>query len=246
MNRLKHKLKSQNGASMLIALLFFLLCSMIGSSILMASVSNAGKSNSNEEQHQIYLALSSAVKLVCDDIENATYTGNYTYTETPVWGENENKEPVILYTQRDFTQNTGEFTGNLSSILISDLDAILSKKLAVDLAYIEEITDGYQGQLNLKPTTISKHTLTIQPDTDTYLDDMNINVELEIKETYAIYLTATYEGETPADNYTVYAELTPTQSAITVTSPNQGNNIKTNSMDWKLGWITTEDEEATT
>ena len=76
---LQRKLQSQRGASLLLALLLLLICSMVGASILMAAASNAGKHRSNLEEHQTYLALSSAVSLLCDELNAAQYTGQYRY-----------------------------------------------------------------------------------------------------------------------------------------------------------------------
>ena len=64
MERLREKLKSQCGASILLALLFLLLCMMVAASVLMAAASNAGKLCSNQEEHQKYLTVSSALWLV--------------------------------------------------------------------------------------------------------------------------------------------------------------------------------------
>ena len=47
MKTLREKLHSQSGASILLALLFLLVCMMTAASILMAAVSNAGKLRSN-------------------------------------------------------------------------------------------------------------------------------------------------------------------------------------------------------
>ena len=44
---ISQKLHSQRGASLLLALLFLLLCSMVAASILMAAAANAGKYRSN-------------------------------------------------------------------------------------------------------------------------------------------------------------------------------------------------------
>ena len=60
-----------SGASILLALLFFLVCAMVGASVLMAAASNAGKSRSSREEQQKYLTLSSAMQLVCDESSTA-------------------------------------------------------------------------------------------------------------------------------------------------------------------------------
>lgn len=81
MRELRKKLHSQSGASILLALLFLLACMMVGGSVLAAAVSNAGKLRSNYEEQQRYLALSSALRLVAGELEQAHYYGWYTVNE---------------------------------------------------------------------------------------------------------------------------------------------------------------------
>ena len=77
LNRCKKKLNSRRGASFLLALLFFLVCGLVASSVLMAASSNAGRSRSSREEHQTYLTISSAVRLLCDELNAAEYRGRY-------------------------------------------------------------------------------------------------------------------------------------------------------------------------
>lgn len=79
MEALKRKWKSSRGASILLALLFLLLCVMVGASVIMAAASNGGKIRSNQAEQQRYLALSSALRLVCDELESMEYVGRYKY-----------------------------------------------------------------------------------------------------------------------------------------------------------------------
>ena len=81
---LRRKLHSQSGASILLALLLFLVCAMVAASILAAAVSNAGKARSNWVEQQKYLTLSSAIRLVADEIQKAEYMGKYTVYEWTV------------------------------------------------------------------------------------------------------------------------------------------------------------------
>ena len=78
MRELRKKLHSQSGASILLALLFLLVCMMTAASVLTAASSNAGKIQSNYEEQQRYLALSSALRLVANQLEQAEYRGRYT------------------------------------------------------------------------------------------------------------------------------------------------------------------------
>lgn len=77
---IKEKLKSRNGASILLALLLLLLCVMVGSSIMAASMSNAGKSKGSQEAQQEYFIVKSAIELVCGELEKIEYTGQYEYS----------------------------------------------------------------------------------------------------------------------------------------------------------------------
>ncbi len=79
METLKKKLNSSRGASILMALLFLLVCMMVGASVLMAAASNAGKIRSNREEQQKYLTLSSALTIICDELEGVEYRGRYQY-----------------------------------------------------------------------------------------------------------------------------------------------------------------------
>ena len=81
MKRLKAKMHSERGASILLALLMLLVCMMVGSSVLAAAASNAGKARSNRTEQQKYLNLTSAIQLVADEIAKAWYTGKYTVWE---------------------------------------------------------------------------------------------------------------------------------------------------------------------
>lgn len=84
MRHLREKLHSESGASILIALLLFLVCCMVAASILAAAMSNAGKSRSNRAEQQKYLTLSSAIQLVADEIQEAKYEGRYRLYEWTV------------------------------------------------------------------------------------------------------------------------------------------------------------------
>ena len=75
MKRLCKKLHSRSGASILLALLFFLLCMTVAASILTAAASNAGKIQSSYQEQQKYLALSSALRLAAGQLEQAAYEG---------------------------------------------------------------------------------------------------------------------------------------------------------------------------
>lgn len=77
MKRLREKLKNRDGASLLLSLLVFLLCVMVAASVLAAAISNAGKAKSSRTEQQRYQTLSSAMRLICGELEKVEYTGKY-------------------------------------------------------------------------------------------------------------------------------------------------------------------------
>ena len=64
MGAVKSKLKSSGGASIIIALLFFLICSTVGVSVLAAAKANAGRLKVQKENEQAYLTVRSSAQLM--------------------------------------------------------------------------------------------------------------------------------------------------------------------------------------
>lgn len=69
MASLRNKLRSQQGASILLALAVLLVCTMVAAVVLVAASANAGKGLSSQEQTRSFYAVSSAAQLFADDIE---------------------------------------------------------------------------------------------------------------------------------------------------------------------------------
>ncbi len=84
-NAVRKKLHSQAGASLLIALLFFLVALMVGAVVLTAAATNAGRLARNRQEQQDYLAVASAARLVEEDFRGMTFAVGYeevTYRRT--------------------------------------------------------------------------------------------------------------------------------------------------------------------
>lgn len=242
---LKRKLQSQRGASLLLALLFLALCSLVSATILMAAVSNAGKARSNLREHQSYLALSSAVDLICDEIVRSEYRGRYHYEEeiieTPVENPETGEETgeVITTTYYHFTQREGSCThkgadteSQLTGLLKKDLDTLFAQQ-------IESTLDrGKFATLTLQRGGTFAHTWKVHPQTGTALDKKEVEVQLKVvEESYAIELTAQLDG------YQLQAELTPSTNRPSLPNPLPTGESRTESLQWKVGWITTGEEE---
>lgn len=79
MSRVRQKLHSPAGASMLLALLFLFFCMTVGAVVLTAASANAGRLARNREEQQTYLSVESAALLLRDDLADLTLTGTYRY-----------------------------------------------------------------------------------------------------------------------------------------------------------------------
>lgn len=228
-NAIGRKLKSSSGASMLLALVFLLLSAVVSASVLMAAVSNAGRSRSKLEEHQKYLALSSALTLLSDDIRQAEYTGQYLYLET----ETPDGMGGIIRSYR-MEQQTGGYSGSLGSVLLADLDGLFGQTIESALA-------GAGYPVTVRPVTGMEHTLELYPQTGTQLDEYPVQVRVKVRDSYAIELTAELEGSV------LRAELTPvtTRPALPESLTPSGEIQSVPALKWKLGWITSGEEETT-
>lgn len=96
MNALRRKLNSTRGASMLIALIYFLAAIAVGTVVLVAASSDAGRVAHNMDDQREFFAVESAVALVKDDFKNARFTAYCSegYTETVVEDKDENDEVI--------------------------------------------------------------------------------------------------------------------------------------------------------
>ncbi|MGO5023334.1 hypothetical protein ACTQ4E_09600 [Lawsonibacter sp. LCP25S3_G6] len=252
---ISRKLHSQRGASMLLALLFLLICSMVTASILMAAVANAGKHRSNLEEHQVYLSLSSAVSTLCDELNRCEYRGQYyswKYTERT--GTDEMGRPIYT-TYYCFQQDTGSYTYRedptpalgvpFHRILLSDFDTIFRQEAE------RKLRESFPDVINKTDPSLFRdsdfdYAMTLSPDTRiAALDGRTVYVTLKVQESYAIYITAYLEG---LPQYKVEAELTPNDnkpsfSTLQYAGESEDKIEQTAPMQWTLGWITILDEE---
>ena len=71
---IKQKLKSENGASFLLALLAFLVVAMVCATIITAATSSVKRVHSDRETQQMHLTMTSAAQLVRDAMLDSSYT----------------------------------------------------------------------------------------------------------------------------------------------------------------------------
>ena len=88
MRNSRQKLNSQTGASISFALLLFLVCAVVGSVVLVAGTSAAGRVSRLPEMDQRYYSVTSAAGLLCDTLSGETVTLTKITTTTTRLNEN--------------------------------------------------------------------------------------------------------------------------------------------------------------
>lgn len=232
MKTLREKLHNQRGASILLALLFLLVCMMVAASVLMAAVSNAGKIRSNYEEQQRYLALSSALRLVAGELEQAEYRGRYDvdqWTERIKVIEADGTETVTETKYYKVIQKPGAFTCGELADLVLDADGkltqdgttVLSFQKELDGLFAREFTGtGYETKVVTAPLPtnppsvlgstpdVTTRVLTVTVEGDTEIEETfgSVKVDVDMSQGRRIHLKAVLDAGTAA--YTMEAELT--------------------------------------
>ena len=82
MNAVQRKLQDRSGATLTVALLFFIMCATAGSVILAAATTSTGRLAELQASDQNYYAVVSAAKLIRDEIDGQTIGVKQTETKT--------------------------------------------------------------------------------------------------------------------------------------------------------------------
>lgn len=122
MNVIKSKFHNNQGASMLIALVYLLTALMVGTVVLTAASSNVGRITHNRQEQREYYAVESAAELVKTDMAEEKFTAAYSETK--------------LY---DWIEPTYEPAGDPSGTLVSEGHYILSDTTH---QHDSDLTDG--------------------------------------------------------------------------------------------------------
>ena len=213
MKRLRRKLHSQSGAALLLAFLLLLLCIMVASSILAAAASNAGKIKSNRIEQQKYMTLTSAVQLICDDLEKAKYTAEYDKYEWKVEEDGTEYFHIKLYSGT-YTDNSLTDQIPLGKWLNHILFGEYKNREGYDYSGLTGVTADPTYTCNLEvtlPDGLKGYPYkTASSPQAVYQVDQTVTVKVEINDTtHNITLTAWLGGEDydPNDPVKVTAEL---------------------------------------
>ena len=72
MSRVTHKLRDQNGVSILLALFLFLVCAVVASVVLVSGTAAAGRFSELTKMDQRYFSVQSAAEMICSDFPTST------------------------------------------------------------------------------------------------------------------------------------------------------------------------------
>lgn len=238
MRKIREKLRSESGASILLALLFFLLCAMVGASVLMAAASNAGKSRSSREEQQKYLTLSSAMQLVCDELTAAKYTAQFDQTsKIPVYKKDEDGKDTttVDYFKITYSQKEGSYPVALSKNVLPLVNALDS--LFAQQRLPQTIKNGdeyiYQTGSSVSVTTDRTFELTLTVDASDKPGLVEpVKVEVTLNENYRLSLKAWLESDSA---YTMYGTL------LTTGTPELTGATSSTEIGWNLSQITREE-----
>ena len=231
MSPIAEKLNSRRGASFLLALLFFLICALTASTVLMAAASGAGRTRGGLEEHQRYLALSSAVRTLCDELTACQYQGRYHYRVELHYGEDEEGNQIVTGSTSYLTRQTGLYryqAGNgeagLSGLLRPVFDSIFALEFTNGLAdVVNRGNDVFVADVT--------RALTVTPSSgEAALDGEPVTVSLTVRQSYEMVLVARM------GDYAVQAQLTPDANPPKPSVGSQGIH-DTLPMRWRLSAI---------
>lgn len=254
MNALRRKWTGCQGASILLALLFLLVCMMAGASVLMAAASNAGKIKSNKVEQQKYLTLSSALTLLCDELTGVEYVGIYSYTRDTVYrtelDPDGNAISVYDHDEHSYSQQPGTLRREADPTtplgwagvlpLYNDLDVAFANNFQVPAGQrspIDRYTYQPRNTSIIQPTSPHALELTVNAD-DTYgglLEPVKITAQL--KNDGTITLTASLKND---PDYLMEAVLKPNHKPedLLVLDSHEGNGAyETEPVKWTLEYV---------
>lgn len=144
---LRQKLHSDSGASLIIALIFFLLALIVGGVMLTSASANAGRLSHLEEEQQAYLTTSSAARLLREVLD-----GYECVVDGPSGGAN----PTFTPNHND---GLGQCLSEMVRTLINDDNSQAIARANLTMSASGELMDK-MGSVNVELTMDKNYTLT--------------------------------------------------------------------------------------
>lgn len=185
-HRMKNKLRSNQGASMLLALLLFLVCAVVGSVVLASATAAAGRMSELAEMDQRYYAVTSAAELLADQWKGGL-TVNLVYSSSC--------DAITSYTNT----NNGATQTDDSGLTPSKLSSDFWVARTVALLNEEFLTDWPSTDTGV--TLSSEFTVT---STNNAINNLNTQVKVESRSDIQDMLKFTITNGTDSDKYNLY------------------------------------------
>lgn len=228
MGYIKRKLKSNSGATLLMALLFFAVCAVTGSMILVSATAAAGRLDGLSKRDQNYYAVRSAVKLLEQELKNRYVEVRETLTvivETETKTDEEGNEYEETTTSYDysgpsfFTVNVGdenhpvpvdnpsEDAGMMVEFLRGDGISFCQAKEAAagssDSIPSMFNKNWFRGPVggDVVKTETKKYSMTVSS-TEVSLNELSVDVEAYMDSTGLLTLTFTNADDPDSDKST--------------------------------------------
>lgn len=143
MKRIREKLNSTGGASVIFALLVAMLCILAGASALTAAAANSGRYTHIEQDQQQYLSVASAVELLRDEL------GAYKIEFTRRLEKTPNETYALADTACVWYDGDGNIHGEpfLLKTLVEELCREIFEEKIVPADWYDKASDGYRGGL---------------------------------------------------------------------------------------------------
>ena len=189
------KLHTQRGASLLVALMFFLVCAMVAAVIVGSATTNAMKLQQRKEDKQIYNSVSSAAKLLRDKVGQLTMEGSESKVH---YGCND--YVADQYTELEGMSPEQEADSTSTTKVVPKLGT----EDAADDPLLSLLAEGVQAvyQSDLELATDQKKSFDSWSGSFT-IDDSKceVNVEVSIKDDYSLTFRITPADEDLDDAY---------------------------------------------
>lgn len=135
------KLKSERGATLSMALLLFMVCAVVGGVILAAATASGGRLSQLAEMDQRYYSVTSAAKLLGEELSGKTVTIERTETTTTPYEKKEENGRIVIVQGSPVTRYAVACLPSDSDIIVSGAPGIYSwlRGLATHLMFGENV-----------------------------------------------------------------------------------------------------------
>ena len=151
MQRICDKLKSKAGTSLILALVFMLICAFVGAAVLASSTANVGRTENLFKDNQDYLSQRSAANLILDELFEEDVNGNgdlvlkcsYTGTVIRTVRRIEDKsETIIKQETSDVSQVVFEAGGNNATATMNQLQRVVYETAVMNYIEVNGLPQG--------------------------------------------------------------------------------------------------------